>query len=208
MAINDFFEVKVAWTHGFGQEANWVFHVRCTALGSGSGDSPNLRIITVNSINSLFPSVTGTPWTPGFVEVQNLNDDSDFSGGGLSYTPGLTGGPIPSFLAVGIRSVKQAENHNRARANLPLGEASWIGTNGALTEAALELVEPIAAFAGSIRVAASTGEQWTPVTVKKLYENGQRVGVELRSVVNGNWEIDSEFTTVKSRQRYAWTAID
>lgn len=208
MALGDFFEVKVAWSHANGQEANWVYHVECTSVGSGSGDAPNLRVITVNTIDSLFDTVTGSPWSPGFVEVQNLDEPADFSAGGLGYTPGLTGGPIPSFLAVGIRSIKQPENHNRARANLPCGEASWIGTDGRLTEAALELMEPIAAYAGAVRVAPSTNEQWRPVTVKKIYSNGERVGVELRSVVQGNWEINSEFTTVKSRQRYAWTAID
>lgn len=209
MALDDFFEVKASWLDdNSGQEANWVFHVQNTVEGSGTGDAPNLATIVANSIDSIFPNVTNSKWIPQVVTVQNLNDPGDFAESALTYTPNALGAPMPSLLAVGIRSPKQAFGHNRARANLPCLDSSHLSSFGRISEAGLEAMEPVAAYAGSVRVAASTGEQWRPVTVRKIYTNKVLTDVQLRSVVTGLWQINEEWTTVKSRQAYRWTDID
>lgn len=206
--LNDIFEVICDWTHSNGQEAQWTAYVWCTDEGTGAGNAATLATITRNSLDSILQFMTVPAWNPGFVTVQNLTNLTDAAQLPFTYVPQLTGGSLPSFLAVGIRSGKQSFGHNRGRANLPLLDRTSIDILGDIPAAAVEAVEPIAVYAGTARVAITTGERYEPVTVRKIYEDSVLIATVVRAEISGLWEIDTEFTTVKSRQRYAWEAVD
>lgn len=208
MAIGDFFEVRMDWTFVNGQRAEWVRYYEAVDDGSEVADAPSLAVVVGNDVEGLFETRQVPNWTPGFTSVQNLTNPADFYSRGFDYTPALVGTDLPSFCAIGIRSPKQPFGYNRSRANLPLGSSGWLGSDGSVNETGLEAMEAVAAYAGAQAVAASFGGVWNPVTVKKTYDGGVLTGVTRRQVVTGLWEINSQWTTVKSRQAYNWTAID
>lgn len=208
MALNNVFEVRAHWLHDNGQAADMVRYYQCFDQGTGDGDAGDLVVQIGQQIDSVINQRLNEVWTGLNVEVQNLSNIADYAERGMMTQPGVIGTALPSFVAVGFRSPKQAFGYNRSRANLPTSDVSAIDTNGNLNEAALEYYEPVAALLGAVISSTGPAEKWQPVTVKKNYVDGVFAGAVVRSVVTGLWQIDSEFTTVKSRQAYVWTDID
>lgn len=208
MALNNIFEVRAHWINDNGQLADMIRYYQCFDQGTGDGDAGDLVVQIGQEIDSVINQKMNEVWTGLNVECQNLSNIADYASRGMMTQPSVIGSAMPSFVAVGFRSPKQAFGYNRSRVNLPVGTSGYLTTGGQLDESGLEAYEPIAALLGAVISSTGPAEKWNPVTVKKAYVDGIFAGATVRAVVSGLWQIDKEFTTVKSRQAYVWTDID
>lgn len=205
MPVGDIFEVRPIAIHTGGQTAEPTWFYRCTSLGTGTGISGDLSRAFDEDVLQNMIVVTENNWTWNRIEVVNLDDALDFDellivGG----TGDLTGGSLPSVLAVAIRSKKQATAFNRSRHQLPLLDQASFGSDGSLSLTARDSLFFVQQALGTEVDRASNDATFEPVTVKKTYVDGVLTDVIVRAVVLGQWEVNRQFGTQKSRQDYLW----
>lgn len=208
MALDDLYEVTQQLVFTSGERAVSVFSYICTDNGNGVGTADELVTAFRVSIWGVMQSDLCDQWTSEFWEARNLNDDEDWYRFEGSESGDLTGDALPAVLAVGFRSPKQDTGKNRSHHQLPLLDQTTLAGDGSMTVAARDAMYFTQQAMGLPIVNATQMSEFTPCTVKKVYDGGVLVSASLRSVVTGQWSINRYFSTQKSRQSLNWEVAE
>lgn len=206
MALNETYELRLTATHNFGETSESVWHYEVVAQnGDPSSATALAALFQTLVVTTLTPQTSGL-WTYSNIAVRNLDDETDWADAPISLQGGAPNNGLPTFVVVAFRSPRQDTGVNRAAKRLPLGDHSSLGGNGRLNPVFLSNCFFIQQALGL--PIADADNQYSPVTVKKNYIDKVFVGYDIRAVVTGQWEINSAFSTQKSRQEYRWEVAE
>lgn len=202
-ALDDFYEVRQTFNHQGGQDALFVGTYQCTLTPTNPPNSTQLANQWITDVLPLITAIMHDSWTATLISVVDLNDSEDFFDGTVTDVGTLSGSGLPPVTAVGVRSKRMEVGVNRSRHQLPLGHAAWLGSDGSMTQAARDSCYFLVQQLG-MEIVGPNATEYTPVVVRKTYEDHVLVDVELRGIALGQWFINRYFTTQKSRQDYLW----
>jgi len=206
--LNQVFEIILGGFHANGQSFRSVFYYKHQTEGSPIGDATVLAALFDSQFLPLLEDVLHQDWTINMREVLNLDDLADYD---YSFAPvigDLAGNSLPSVLAVGFRSKRQPNGVHRGRHNFPVGNAAFLGSYGLIDDTSYDSLYFLQQQLGEYLIDGVSGDQWRPIIIQKHYSGGVFTGYTSRGNVAGQWQINKEFTTVKSRQGYAWLVAE
>lgn len=198
-SFGDIYFVRTHITLSAFQEAIIASFYEVTAGGSGIDAEAVADDYDTNVLAEIELKLSDT-YTISRIYTINGMDNSDFNDTNPARVGDTSGSPLPSVAAVGFRSPWNGPGYRRARHNLPLGFGSWLDANGNMSTAARTTLVDLTTALGALL--ELTGGSIEPVTIAGSFQLG--VPPSRRSLARGQWEVNTRFTTVKTRQDYNW----
>lgn len=200
-SIGDVYRIITSWNVANDETARSVFHYQVVEL-TGSINAENVNDEMDTNLYSILQDLM-----PGGISINgsyalNMNDPDDFNITNPSRVGELAGDPLPSILAVGFRSPWPGPGKRRARHQFPIGTQGNFGPSSGVATAFRTLCDPLAIALGA--QFELTDGAIDPVIVQSGWTPGFAPVVQ--GSARGQWEINAQWTTQKTRQTYLWLA--